>query len=89
MPEDDQRLARMDSMMSDIYRWLQGDPAFKEVGLIEQFKTFRQEVYERLEKVEQTARRNSWTIIGFAVGFGVAAVVFGVLTLQQLKDIIK
>lgn len=85
MPEDEDKVERIDNIVSEILRLLKGDSFAKDKGLIERFFDFE----GRLILLERGYKKIYTLIIGIGIGIGIAAVFFGGLTLKALIDIVK
>lgn len=85
MPEDDDKVERIDSMVSEIYRSLKGDSFNREPGLIDRFFAFE----ARLTKVEKNYKIILILLIGIAIGCGATAVFFGALSFKDFVQMVK
>lgn len=85
MPEDEDKVERIDDIVSEILRLLKGDSFAKDKGLIERFFEFE----ERLVFLERGYKKVYTLLMGIGIGIGIAAVFFGGLTLKALLDIVK
>jgi hypothetical protein len=85
MPEDEDKLERIDNMVSEMYRSLKGDSFNREKGLIERFYEFE----ERLDEMEKGYKKLYTLLIGIAIGIGLGGVVFGAWTLRAFIDVVK
>lgn len=85
MPEDDDKVERIDNMVSEIYRSLKGDSFNREPGLIDRFFEFE----KRLVELERNYKRIYTLLLGIGIGIGIGGVMFGVWTLKAFLSMVK
>jgi hypothetical protein len=96
LPEEEDKLSRIESIVSEILRALHGEPMYKQKGLLDQFDVFKAEVnlklvdYNlRLASLESGKQKWLFGAICFGIGVAVAIGIFFGLSLKEIKAIIK
>jgi hypothetical protein len=95
-PEEEDKLSRIESMVSGILQALHGEPAYKRPGLLDDIEKLKLEfavkvasMEVRMGNIEQNNRKWMFGVVCFAVGILVAvAIVFG-LSLKDIKSFLK
>lgn len=85
MPEDEDKLDRLDGMVSEILRSLKGDPFNSEIGLIDRFKAMEL----RVAVLESFRRKIVVIAVAFVAGVLLSGVFFGIYTLRAVMDAVK
>lgn len=95
-PEEDddikeikEKFGILDGLLGEIIRTLKGDKFFEEKGFIKIMLEFKLDMEARMAKQEQKTKGRFTLLIGVAIGVAAASVLYGVMTIQQLKEIIR
>jgi hypothetical protein len=83
------RFGTLDNLVGDLMRVLKGDSVLEERGFIKTMLAFKEDVEKRLVVQEQKTKGRFTLLIGIAIGVACASVIFGVMTIQQLRELIS
>ena len=85
MPEDEERIGRLERNDERMRRTVFGDKTEGKQGLIDDVRFIKDE----LRNIKDLVRGVRFWVIGFAIGAIVAGVIWGIYTIREAASLIK